>query len=85
MSQSLASCNPLVPDYIKSESRGIATAFVSVSSSLGAIISIKYLFGELKTLDYKHSAQIVATIQFLITLFLLYGVKDITKGETKQR
>lgn len=53
MGQSLAACNPLVPDYIKTQSRGIATALVGVSSSLGALFSIRFLFGGLKELDYK--------------------------------
>lgn len=52
----------MVPDYIKSESRGIATAFVGVSSSLGTFISIKFLFGELKDLDYRISSKIVAAL-----------------------
>jgi VIT1/CCC1 family predicted Fe2+/Mn2+ transporter len=73
----LASSNPLIADYIKHDSRGMATALVGVSSSLGALIGIKFIFGELKELDYSQSTKIVSLINFIVALFLLIGIKDL--------
>lgn len=75
----LTNNNPLVPDYIRHESRGIATALASLSGSLGALISVKFLFGELKEWDYAWSSCTVGSINLVVALFMLYGVKDISK------
>ena len=56
---SVSTSNPLVPDYIKTSSRGTATAYVGVSSSLGVFISIKFLFGGLSDVDFKISTKVV--------------------------
>jgi hypothetical protein len=58
----------------------MATALVGVSSSLGALIGIKFMFGELKELDYKESSKIVAIVNFIFALFLLFGIKDMFKA-----
>ena len=76
---SLPKNHPLISDYIKGSSRGTATALVTVASSLGALVSIKFLFGELKYMDYLTNSIIVSAVNFIISIFLLFGVKDVHK------
>ena len=68
--------NPLIPDYIKPKSRGLATAFVNVSSSVGSFISVMFLFGEMKNVSFQISSLVVGLIVIFIALVLLFAIRD---------
>ena len=68
--------NPLIPDYVKLQSRGLATSFVNVSSSVGSLIAVKFLFGEMRNVDFKISSFVVGSITFVIGIFLVFAIRD---------
>ena len=68
---------PLVADYVKNKSRGLATAYIGLMAGIGVIFGVFVLFGMTKELPYKQSYVIVALYTMSIALFLLFGVKDL--------
>lgn len=68
--------NPLIPDYVKPKSRGLATAYINISSSLGSFISVVVLFGEMKNVSFKVSSFVVGFVVIVIGFVLLYAIRD---------
>ena len=56
-----------------------------MSSSMGALIAIKFFFGEFKEYDYRVSYLAVSFSIFVISIFLLFGVQDILKVNSFER
>jgi len=45
--------NPLVADYVKNKSRGLASAYIGLMAGIGVIFGLFVLLGMTKELSYK--------------------------------
>ena len=71
-----AAINPLIPDYIKSESRGVAIAARSTAFLIGEIFNILVLFGDTVRMDLKTSFPLVAAATAVLQLILPCLLKE---------
>lgn len=70
------SATPLVADYVKNRSRGLASAYKGLSAGIGVIFGMFVLFSLTNEMSYKESYAIAAGVTILLAFFLLFGVKN---------
>jgi MFS family permease len=68
---------PLVADYVKNRSRGMASAYIGLFAGIGVICGMFVLFGLTNDMSYRKSYGIAAGLTIAIAFFLLYAIKDV--------
>lgn len=68
--------HPLIPDYIKRNSRGKAIAVSGVGLVLGEVFSIGVLFNQTKTMTYYNAFLVAGAVVALFGAFLFFVIKD---------
>jgi MFS family permease len=68
--------HPLIPDYIKRNSRGKAIAVSGVGLVLGEVFSIGVLFNQTKTMTYYNAFLVAGAVVALLGIFLFLVIKD---------
>lgn len=68
--------HPLIPDYIKRDSRGKAIAVCGIGLVLGEVFSIGVLFNQTKTMTYYNAFLVAGAVVALFGIFLFFVVKD---------
>ena len=74
--ESFASTNPLIPDYVKSESRGKGNAIRASAYLIGEIFSMVALFGMTVNMELNKSFTFAAIICTLLTLIIPFVVRE---------
>ena len=74
--EGFASCNPLIPDYIKSESRGAGTAVRASAFLLGEIFNFVALFGMTVDMDLDKSFTFAAVVCTVMTIIIPFIVRE---------
>ena len=67
---------PLPADYVKERTRGFAYVLVGLGAGLGAVFSAIVLIGLTSDLSFEASFAVSAGLVVLLTLLLLFTVKD---------
>lgn len=68
--------HPLIPDYVRRESRGAAIAVAGVGIVLGEVFSMGILFNLTKSMSYYDAFLASAMLIFSFSIFFLYSVQD---------
>ena len=68
--------HPLIPDYIKSNSRGKAIALNGVGVVLGEVFSMGILFNLTKNMKFEDAFKVASGLLFAFSFFFLFSVKD---------
>jgi sugar phosphate permease len=68
--------SPSISDYVKRTSRGKAYGLSSCGYALGYFLATSILFPFTKSMDYKLSFGIASFIGIIITILLLFIIKD---------
>ena len=68
--------HPLIPDYVKRNSRGAAIAIAGVGFVFGEVISMGILFNLTKNMSYFSAFAIVATVILMFSILFFFIIVD---------
>ena len=74
--ESFASTNPLIPDYVKSESRGKGIAIRSAAYLIGEIFTMIALFGMTVKMELNKSFTFAAIVWTVMTFIIPFIVRE---------
>lgn len=68
--------HPLIADYVKNRSRGLASAQTGLMAGMGVVSGMFLIFGSTQSLDYRESFGISGAICFTIAIALFFCIDD---------
>jgi sugar phosphate permease len=68
--------HPLIPDYVKRNSRGAAIAISGVGLVFGEVLSMGILFNLTKNMSFYSAFAIAALLIFMFSILFLFIIKD---------
>ena len=68
--------HPLIPDYVKRNSRGAAIAIQGVGLVFGEVLSMGVLFNLTKNMSYFSAFAIAGSLVLAFSIFFYFAIKD---------
>lgn len=68
--------HPLIADYVKTRSRGLASAQTGLMAGMGVVTGMFLIFGSTQTLDYAISFGISGSFCFFLAIVLFFCIED---------